>query len=410
MTIEGVVSPISPGMQICNTVTASADNADTVSDTDCIDLPSESAVLSVNKQVTVDFDAGTLNYQIFVTNTGGPAAANLSLSDTLPAGLAITGLFPADCVPQSDIMTVTCELGTLAPGAGTFATIDTQIETLPPSGQTLCNTVTVDAANAESVSDTICIQAPPPALLVTNDVPAQVLYSEQFPLLVKVQNTGVNTAPNTNLQILTSPPKLIRLSGGAALEGNCAAAGPHAASCQLGDILPGQTVSVAIPAAAEGVDDQTGSSTAVINAQATSGSIMAGDSDAINIVAVSSDLSIPSILVAADNGNARIEVAVQAAPSMAPHLRLDVDLALGEEPFGGGSAFANRPDGTSQPCIYMDRGAGQARVFCSMVNVTEATVVILLPLPPDAIEDIEATVSGLVFEPFPHQPNIANWP
>ena len=407
VTIQGTVPP---GTQICNTAKVSADNADMVEATHCVGVPTESAVLSVEKQVNVDFEAGTMNYEIFITNTNGPAAANIHLSDTLPDGLQVTGLFPDICGLQSGMVTVTCELGDLAPGMGTFATIDSQIMTLPPSGQELCNTVTVEAVNTGSVSDTICTPAPPPVLVVTNDVPQQVLYSEQFPLLVKVQNTGLNTAPDTVLQILTSPPKLIRLSGDAALEGDCAATGPHAAGCQLGDIMPGQTVSVAIPAAVEGVDDQTGVSTAVINAQATSGSIVAGDADAINIVAVSSDLSIPSLAVEADDVNARIEIAVQAAPSTAPHLRLDVDLALGQDPFGGGSAFATRPDGTSQPCIYTDEGPGQAHVFCSMVNVVEATVVILLPIPPDAIDSIEATVSGLVFEPSPQQPNTATWP
>jgi uncharacterized repeat protein (TIGR01451 family) len=410
VTIEGTVSPLIPGAQVCNAATVSAANADPAEASHCIDIATESTALLVEKQAEVDFEAGTLNYQIFVSNTDGPAAANVRLSDTLPAGLVVTGLFPTNCGLQPDMVTVTCELGTLAAGAGTFATIDTQIETLPPSGQTLCNTVTVGAANAETVADTICTQAPPPTLVVNNDAPAQVLYATAFLLLVKVRNTGLNTAPDTTLQIVTSPAKLIGLSGDAALEGDCAAAGPHTVSCQLGDILPGQTVSVAIPAAAEGVNDQTGVSTAVINAQATSGSIVASDADVINIAAVSSDLSIPSLAVETDDGKARIEIAVQAAPSRAPHLRVDVDLALGEQPFGGGSAFASRPDGASQPCVYADEGQGRANVFCSMVDVAAVTVVILLPIPPDAINSIEATVSGLVREPTPQQPNIATWP
>lgn len=410
VTIDGTVSPLTPGTQICNTATVSAANADPASASDCVNVPTESAVLAIDKQANVDFEAGTMRYEIFLTNSNGPTATSVRLSDTLPDGLQVTAVSPPICDQQPGTATVTCEFGDLAPGTGTFATIDTQIATLPPSGQTICNTVTAGAANAANVSDTVCTQAPDPALLVINDIPAQVLYSQDFPLVVKVLNTGLNTAPNTVLQILTSPPKLIRLNGGAALEGDCFPAGPHLAGCQLGDIPPGGSVSVAIPARAEGVDDQSGVSTATITAQAASGTILGDDSDAINIVATSTDLSIPSLNVQADGENARIEIAVNAAPSAAPQLRVDVDLSLGQDPIGGGSAFSMRPDGSSRPCLYTDQGPGLAHAFCSMANVTQATVVILLPIPPDGINGIEAAVSGLVFEPSPQQPNSASWP
>src|SRR5262249_37061727 len=91
----------------------------------------------------------TLTYTLVVSNKSGNQADNVTLSDTLPAGLINVTATPA--TPASQVCfvttTVTCQLGSLAAGATTGVTI---VGTAPAAASTLTNNATVTATEAQT--------------------------------------------------------------------------------------------------------------------------------------------------------------------------------------------------------------------------------------------------------------------
>jgi uncharacterized repeat protein (TIGR01451 family) len=89
-----------------------------------------------------------ITYTITVTNNGPLAATNVTVTDTLPAGVIFDSVTPSQgsC---SGTTTVTCNLGSLANGAN--ATITLNVGVTAPSG-TIANTATVDADEVDTVT------------------------------------------------------------------------------------------------------------------------------------------------------------------------------------------------------------------------------------------------------------------
>ncbi len=105
-----------------------------------------SADLSVTKTASPNpGQAGVnLNYRIVVTNNGPATASNVTVTDALPSGVA----FVSAATTQgacSGTTTVTCNVGSLASGAGAIVTI---VVTPSAQGQ-LSNTATVTAGEAD---------------------------------------------------------------------------------------------------------------------------------------------------------------------------------------------------------------------------------------------------------------------
>ena len=136
-----------------------------VSASDSTQVPAQpTIVLSKTDGSTVTAPGQTLTYTLTFTNTGVGDAYNITLSDTLPAGVSYQSCSPACNVSGS---TVTFNLGTLAAGASASVSITVQVDTTVTGPTTLTNTATLnytDSANQPrpqvSASDSTYVPGP----------------------------------------------------------------------------------------------------------------------------------------------------------------------------------------------------------------------------------------------------------
>jgi uncharacterized repeat protein (TIGR01451 family) len=111
----------------------------------CYNNPS--AVLNIS--MTADRNPAPVelnfNYKPVITNTGDTSATNVTLTDVLPALVTFTAASSSQgsCTYDSPTTTVTCIIGTMAPGA----TVNVQITVKPRNEGTLNNTATITAGN-----------------------------------------------------------------------------------------------------------------------------------------------------------------------------------------------------------------------------------------------------------------------
>ena len=168
-TVTIVVTPGSAG-QLSNTATVSSTTDDPVagnnSSTVSTTVSPLEADLSIAKSDSPDpVRVGSpLTWTLAVANHGPDAAAGVSVTDVLPAGAAFvsSSTTVGSC---SGTATVTCDLGTLANGAGATVTI----VVTPGSAGTLSNTATVSSTtddpvagnNSSTVSTTVNDVTPP---------------------------------------------------------------------------------------------------------------------------------------------------------------------------------------------------------------------------------------------------------
>ncbi|MCK4722157.1 MAG: DUF11 domain-containing protein, partial [Dehalococcoidia bacterium] len=102
-------------------------------------------------QLTIDktgaeesYPGGVLNYTIRVENTGGMIADEVTLTDTLPAGLSYVSSNPAG---SYDSGTVTWNLGTIESGGSVLVGLTAEVDSDVPSGTTLTNETEVHWQN-----------------------------------------------------------------------------------------------------------------------------------------------------------------------------------------------------------------------------------------------------------------------
>ena len=102
--------------------------------------------LSMTASPSPVFISSTLTYIIQVQNLGLVNAANVSVTDTIPAGATFVSATPSGSCTQT--ASVVCNLGTLANGASTTVTV---VVTSPISPTTLSNTAAVSTSTADPV-------------------------------------------------------------------------------------------------------------------------------------------------------------------------------------------------------------------------------------------------------------------
>ncbi len=88
--------------------------------------------------------SGNITYTLIVTNNGPTTAANVTVTDTLPAGVTFQSAVPSQGTTDNSSNVVTWDVGDLAYGASANLTIVASVQTEP--GATLSNTATVYGA------------------------------------------------------------------------------------------------------------------------------------------------------------------------------------------------------------------------------------------------------------------------
>jgi uncharacterized repeat protein (TIGR01451 family) len=194
-------APASACGTLNNTVTVAASNESNTTNN------SASASITVNcPDVTVTKTGnGPINasdtaaFKIIVKNTGAGTAYNVTVNDTLPAGVTWT-IDPAVTGCAITGNTLSCSLGSLAAGAS----VEINVKGAAPAAAcgTLNNTVTVAASNEANTGNnsstaTITVNCPDVTVTKTGNGPVLVGDTAAFTILVK--NTGAGTAYNVTV-------------------------------------------------------------------------------------------------------------------------------------------------------------------------------------------------------------------
>ncbi len=236
-------------------------------------------------------------YRVAITNSGPSAAANLRITDTLPANVTFQSA-GVDCLHDGSASggTVTCMVTTLGVGERyefdivVFAPLDVI------SGTVLTNTVIAQADNSAQVSadeqTTVQQQFGPPAdLVVDKSGSATAVAGGQVTYTVVITNNGPATAISPDLKDVL--PAGVTLSSVSTSQGLCAPS-TLGALCQFGNIGLNQVVTVTLVGDVAGtvVDGTVLTNTAQVFANNPDPAPADNKDTAATTVSASADLSI----------------------------------------------------------------------------------------------------------------------
>lgn len=251
-SIEITVIPTTTG-NISNTASVNAENAEVDQVTIQTTVNQGSANLSIDK--SADPDPAIVNqplvYTLTVSNTGPNTASNVVVTDTLPAGLAVTAITPGPefsaCSQAGNV--ITCTVANLASGASA----QVQIETLPDSLGVLTNNATIDADQDDpdpsdnSVNlDTTVLSAPGGVANLSMSKtanPSPGIVGQPLFYTLTVFNAGPDAANNVVLtDTLPAGPSVNNIDSGPF---SCNLAG-NVLTCTLASLAAGNSAAVVV--------------------------------------------------------------------------------------------------------------------------------------------------------------------
>lgn len=245
-----------PGV-VTNTVSVTGDEPDanpdnnTASEPTTVANPSD-ADLSVRKVDAPDPAAPgqVVTYTVTVGNAGPAAAANVVVTDTLPAGTTFESVVPPAgwTCPAPVAGVLTCTVPTLPSGDTVSIVVAVRVDAGATSGTTLTNAVSVasttpdpDPANNQATEPTSVV-APTDAdvLIVKTDAPDVAVAGTEVSYTLSVTNRGRATA--TNVTVTDTLPPGTSFVGGSS---GCTAAG-GVVTCVVGTIAPGSSLALGL--------------------------------------------------------------------------------------------------------------------------------------------------------------------
>ena len=182
------------------------------------------------------------NYTLTVTNTTSVSAANVVITDAIPAQLSITSL-PAGCTSNGNA--VTCNVGTLAANASRQYVIGVSAPAGYVCSQIVTNTAYVTTTTPETnpnnnqASAQTNFTCSPPDFSVTKLGPAVISPGEILTYLVTVTNNGPTS--QTNVRVVDQIPSGLTFTSNGSTPG-CAQSG-NSVVCPVQTYQPGQSVS-----------------------------------------------------------------------------------------------------------------------------------------------------------------------
>jgi uncharacterized repeat protein (TIGR01451 family)/fimbrial isopeptide formation D2 family protein len=237
---------------------------------------------------------GSLNYTIRITNTGPSDATNVTVSDTLPAG------FTPDVIlsSQGGCSAFPCNLGTLAPNAHAWVTINGRIAASVTSAGQISNTARVTstqtpAAVTATVTPTIALVAD---VGVTKQAPANALPGQTIVYTLTVRNLGPSVATAT--RVTDTLPVSVTFTGATA--GCTHASG--VVGCDLGALSAGavQTIRITATVAANVYPGTSLENTATITTTSSDPNLLNNDAVADTTVLAAANVTINKTQVTAN--------------------------------------------------------------------------------------------------------------
>jgi uncharacterized repeat protein (TIGR01451 family) len=254
ITIEGTLARDSAGTQVDNLALSSntlpitgvfSFEPDLTNNDDLVSFTPGTVDVGMTKSVVGSSTIAVgdvATFRLRASSSGTVAATGVAVTDTLPDGLTLVGAPPA-CTANGQ--TVTCAVGTLAPGAE--ATFDLQVRAeLAAAGKTLTNgarvsTADPDLASADNTASANLTVGPAPAprevdVAVTVRGPtARVREGGIAAFRVNVTNRGPNTA--TSVVLTGTAERALSDSVAGLLQSNCTRLPLR---CEVGTLAPGQ--------------------------------------------------------------------------------------------------------------------------------------------------------------------------
>ena len=265
-------------------------------------VPVDVSVVKTTSNPTPVAGGANFTYTVTVANGGPQAAANVVMTDVLPAGVRFVSLAaPAGwtcTTPAANTNgTVSCNIASQPVGTATFPIV-VNLDPAVPNGTTITNTASATTASVDSNpannSASVAVNGTINAdLSVTlTDTPDPVVAGTQLTYVATLTNNGPSNAPNASIT-LPLPAGTNFVSATADNAGTCNAVSPVVCSW-TGPIVSGATRSTTIVVAVAPAQ------TAALSATATASLTPAGsDPNAANdtatattAVAVQADLSI----------------------------------------------------------------------------------------------------------------------
>ena len=282
--------------EIVNTATVSTSTPD-ADPSDDSDTETVNAVARADLQVTKSGPAAAgagdaVAYVVTVTNAGPSDAAGVSLADTLPAELDDVTFTPATTDCSIDGRRAGCLIGLLPAGESRSFTITGTIDPDTPAG-TIVNRAEVDADTSDpepgnnaaevptvvsSVADVAVTKTAEPAGPVTAGAP--LTYT------ITVANLGPATARGVTMED-TLPAGVSLLSADPP-----ACTGAATVTCALGDLRPGDDVTITLTTRVDPATLGTLTNTATVTATNDPGPDANDRATAENVAGASADLSI----------------------------------------------------------------------------------------------------------------------
>ncbi|HEX4955293.1 MAG TPA: hypothetical protein VF017_18035 [Thermoanaerobaculia bacterium] len=234
----------------------------------------------------------SLVYTLTATNNGPGEATGVVLTDPLPGVLTLISSSPPGLC-SSSAGTVSCALGTLAPGASRQIELTAALS-LSASG-TLTNVATLigqqaDPTPADNTATALTTVGPPVDLEVTIvDTPDPVPVGDTLLYTVTVVNHGPATA--TGVQLLDTVPAGLTLVSAVPGQGACSPAG-NVIPCALGSLTNGQSVTVFVSTTVGAAAVGQISNTATVSSEALDREPANDSATALTTVTAVADLGV----------------------------------------------------------------------------------------------------------------------
>jgi uncharacterized repeat protein (TIGR01451 family) len=207
---------------VTNTVSISGGGSTSGSATDTVTVNTPAIpALSVTKTHTGNFTQGQMGATFTVTasNTGtGPTSGAVTVSDTAPTGLSITGISGTGWT--CNVTTASCTRSDALAAGGTYPSITVTVNVATNAPASVTNTVSVSGGGSPtsaSASDTVTVgPAPSPALKITKTHTGNFTQGQTgATFTVTVSNTGTGPTSGTVTASDTPPTGLaiVNLSG-----------------------------------------------------------------------------------------------------------------------------------------------------------------------------------------------------
>jgi large repetitive protein len=259
----------------------------------------QEADLAVAKSVTpTALIAGSAaTYRLDVTNAGPSTASSAVAKDVLPAGLSYGSAIPSvggPCTYDTTSREISCPLGSVAPGATPFVTINVIVDPLQTTGSAISNTGTVGSTttdpspsnNSSTLSSPVTASA---NLSISKSAsPSPFIPGQTGTYTITVSNTGPSAA--TAVQVGDPVPAGFIVTGASSTAGTCTAG--TTVSCVLGTVPPLTTVTVTVTGNIAPGQTSSLSNTASVTSATPDPSPLDHSSTVVTPVAPSADIRI----------------------------------------------------------------------------------------------------------------------